>query len=242
MKEICSYDGCEKTVYARGFCSSHYGKFMRNGTPDGSPVFQKKQCKIENCNDIATRKGMCGRHYKRMMKFGDPEAPVRQTAKRGEPYKFMCEEIKKETDECLLWPYAKIPNGYGVINHEKNYQLTHRLVCMMVHGEPPFPEAQAAHLCGNGHLGCFNPRHLKWTDQSENQMHRVKHGTSNRGESHGLSHRTNEQILQLKSYIDKGMTDTEIGKMVGEHPRYVNMIRHGKIWSWLTGYEKKEKN
>ena len=240
MKPPCSFDGCTKQVYARGYCESHYGKLMRNGTPDGSSVYIKKVCRIDGCSSFATRKGLCGKHYQRMKKYGDPAFNVRKVASKGEPFRFLCEEIQKETDECMTWPFGKISTGYGLMHYEGKVELVHRLVCKLVYGNPPFESAQAAHLCGNGHLACFNPKHLKWTDHSENQMHRVEHGTSNRGEAHGMSTRTETEILRLKDLILSGKTDTEIHRQTGENRRFVNMIRHGKVWGWLTGFGNEE--
>jgi len=35
MSRICTYEGCNKEYYARGFCSSHFGKFARTNHMEG---------------------------------------------------------------------------------------------------------------------------------------------------------------------------------------------------------------
>lgn len=54
----------------------------------------------------------------------------------------------------------------------------HRFMCELINGEPSPEKPQAAHRCGNGHLGCVNPRHLSWSNQSDNHKDRRKHGTA----------------------------------------------------------------
>lgn len=39
--KTCTFMGCEKTVYCKGFCVSHYQKNLRCGTPEGNPVVPK---------------------------------------------------------------------------------------------------------------------------------------------------------------------------------------------------------
>lgn len=34
-KATCAYDGCVNAAYSRGWCSSHYNRWYRTGSPDG---------------------------------------------------------------------------------------------------------------------------------------------------------------------------------------------------------------
>jgi hypothetical protein len=51
------------------------------------------------------------------------------------------------------------------------------MMCELVHGPSPSKKHQAAHNCGNGHLGCVNPSHLCWKTPRENSLDMWKHGT-----------------------------------------------------------------
>ncbi|WP_420820099.1 HNH endonuclease [Rhizobium freirei] len=53
--------------------------------------------------------------------------------------------------------------------------LAHRVVCEKAHGVPSFPDAQAAHRCGNN--SCVNPNHVRWATQAENEEDKRAHGT-----------------------------------------------------------------
>jgi len=40
----------------------------------------------------------------------------------------------------------------------------------------------AHHSCGNGHLGCVNPKHLYWGDASQNAKDAAKHKSEGKQE------------------------------------------------------------
>jgi hypothetical protein len=65
----------------------------------------------------------------------------------------------------LIWPFARYNNGYGNVTFYdalgKHSTGAHRIMCKLVHGEPPTPKHEAAHSCGNGTGGCINPHHLR---------------------------------------------------------------------------------
>src|SRR6185503_14814151 len=99
-------------------------------------------------------------------------------------------------DDCLIWPFCRTQSGYGHIGYEGKLWTAHRLMCQVAHGEPPTPKHVAAHECGNGHLGCVNPRHLRWKTQSENQHDRKAQGRreGGRGSRTTLSREVIEEI------------------------------------------------
>jgi hypothetical protein len=79
-------------------------------------------------------------------------------------------------DWCLMWPFYRL-RGYGSFGYLGKSYYAHRFMCELIHGKPPTDKHQAAHSCGNGHLGCVNPHHLSWKTQSENQLDCRDHGT-----------------------------------------------------------------
>jgi hypothetical protein len=74
---------------------------------------------------------------------------------------------------CLIWPLSRAQNGYPTAG-KKNAIRPHRIMCERRHGPAPSSEHQAAHSCGNGHLGCVNPWHLNWKTPAENQFERYQ--------------------------------------------------------------------
>lgn len=99
------------------------------------------------------------------------------TKGNGQTIRWIRDHQDYEHDEwCLMWPFSTV-RGYGRFGYLGKAYYAHRFMCELVHGEPPSEAHQAAHSCGNGHLGCVNPRHLSWKTQSENQLDCREHGT-----------------------------------------------------------------
>lgn len=89
------------------------------------------------------------------------------------------EHVAYDGDGCLFWPFGKDDKGYGMVSvGTRVARKSHRVMCQMVNGDPPTPSHHAAHECGNGHLGCVHPKHLKWKTPEENQQDTVLHGTT----------------------------------------------------------------
>lgn len=115
------------------------------------------------------------------------------------------ERVGYQGDDCLIWPFARDTlRGHGHLGFtdEAGKHVTkkaHRLMCEMAHGAPPASFYEAAHECGNGHLGCVNPRHLSWKTRSQNQLDRRKHGTANKSPNGGRTRLTPEQIAEIRA-------------------------------------------
>lgn len=115
---------------------------------------------------------------------------------KGEGIRWIREHVGHEGDGCLYWPFSR-GDGYGSVSDRGKHYRAHRLMCRLVHGEPPTAKHQAAHSCGNGLEGCVNPKHLSWKTNGENQLDRRWHGTKSEGQ-HG-SKFTPEQDAKLRA-------------------------------------------
>jgi hypothetical protein len=81
--------------------------------------------------------------------------------------------MPRSRDECLIYPFKRYTNGYGGTWVDGIETYAHRHMCKTKHGEPPTPEHEAAHRCGNGKRGCINPNHLRWATHAENMADTV---------------------------------------------------------------------
>jgi hypothetical protein len=127
-------------------------------------------------------------------------------------YEFLTSLKSHTGDECVTWPFAiDRDTGRGKFHHKGKNYWAHRLVCQMTHGPAPADRPLAAHECGNGSVGCVNPRHLTWKSHSENQSDRTKHGTASTGESLNF---TPEQIADIRSKYGR-FTQMELAAMYG---------------------------
>jgi hypothetical protein len=102
----------------------------------------------------------------------------------------------------------------------------HRLVATAFHGEPNGSE-QVRHLDGDKLNNLAE--NLTWGSQSENQKDRVLHGTSNRGERHGMHKLTGDQVESIRR--DPRGTAV-LASAYGVSRRHVQNIRAGKAWAW----------
>ena len=135
-------------------------------------------------------------------------------------------------DHCLIWPFAKARNGYGVIGHKGRNAMTHRLACEKRHGPPPTTTHQAAHSCGNGHLGCVNPNHLSWKTPKENTADKVVHGTQLRGEGVKQAVLKPDQVAEIIA-MRGVVTQSDLAERYGVKREAISKIQLGKRWAHI---------
>lgn len=189
-------------------------------------------CRIEGCvREVHVKKlGLCNAHYLRFRRHGDPVGGSRSV---GEVQEWLEAVASAQADECVKWPFARTPQGYGVFTAAGEKQLAHRHVCEIVHGPAPSDSHFAIHSCGKGHEGCVSPRHLSWGTAKRNQADRVDHGTSNRGER-AASHKLTEQEVRLiRERIKSGASFASLA--AGFEVSYTTIfdIDRGRTWHWL---------
>jgi hypothetical protein len=194
-----------------------------------------KSCAVENCNgnshtDAKGSRGYCLRHYSRLMRHG---SPVGGRTARGAAQAFLEEAKTYSGKDCLLWPFSRNNMGYAVVKTLGNGPMRSaaRVVCEAVNGMPSGNE-EAAHTCGNGHLGCINPRHLRWASHSENMLDRVGHGTANRGNRHGQSKLSAADVLEIRASAVKH-SYSQLSTRFGVCPQTIGQIVNRQRWTWL---------
>lgn len=184
-------------------------------------------CSIPDCGKPARTRGWCNAHYHRWQRHGDP---VAGRAANGEARAFLAVAASYSGADCLTWPYARVESGYGRININGRIRVASQVVCEMAHGTRPSDRHEAAHSCGNGHLGCVNQRHLSWKTPAENQGDKITHGTSARGERSNFAKLTEDSVRAI--YRDT-RTCTAVARDFGVSFVTVSDIRRRRSWSWL---------
>lgn len=151
----------------------------------------------------------------------------------GEPGRYLTEVVLTyEGDECLIWPYARIANGYAMIRG----QYVHRVICEEVKGPPPTTKHQAAHSCGRGKQGCVTKRHLSWKTPLENIADKFIHGTIVRGERVSQGKLTEAQALEIMA-LKGSMKLKDIGAKYGVSLAAISAIHCGISWAHLSKAE-----
>lgn len=222
---ICAVADCQKqvAVASSGWCSSHYQRNRRWGSPTGSKP--KYSCSIDSCETTAKIKGFCGLHYDRQKRNGDA---VRSGPLRSKPHNWIIKHSTHTGDDCLIWPFSRNAGGYGKVELG-GYNSAHRYMTKIVYGDPPTNKHHAAHSCHNGHLGCVNPKHLRWATQTENEADKVIAGNGPQGENHPLAKLSREDVSNIIELKGK-LSQREIGKKFGVGSTTINKILNGRHW------------
>lgn len=191
----------------------------------------KPICVIPDCDNISARRGLCATHYRRLRLYGDPLKSIRT------PHDKAIKHLNRvvlpyDGNECLIWPFYRNSAGYGMIRAKAANGYVHRMVCQIENGDPPSDEYEAAHLCGNGHLGCVSRKHLIWKTRKENSADKLLHGTHMRGERHPSSKVTDEAVRIIRS-LRGIVSQRELSQRFGVSQGHVCRIQTGANWSWL---------
>lgn len=190
------------------------------------------KCAKPDCKAPAKTRGYCARHYSYLHYHGKIE--VRKNAPFGQGEVFIDDAIVSDTKTCILWPYGLDKDGYGQATYKSKHWRVHRLICTLVHGEPPAKSDHAAHSCGNPR--CCNPSHLSWKTIKANMHDKWLHGTMYSGARHHKSKLTEVQVLAI---VADPRGSTTVGREYGITKHAVQAIRNGDSWAALTGIKRK---
>lgn len=123
---------------------------------------------------------------------------------------------------CLIWPFGRNDRGYAYV---QRLGYIARLICIKIYGLPPTNKHEAAHSCGNGHLGCINYHHLRWATHKENCLDDCC------GENHHRAKLTEEQVLEIRNYnIAKKYTPKELAEKYNIHNSQIYRIINYKSY------------
>lgn len=189
----------------------------------------RRICSVEGCGKRHEGLGYCSAHWERFKRYGDPLAGG---VTPGSLMAFIVNEaLPCESTECLHWPFGKA-HGRGRIKYAGRLCFAHRVVCELAHGAAPSSRHEAAHSCGNGHVGCVNPRHLRWATRQENEHDKFMHGTHNKGARHGCSKLTEAEASEILS-LKGSFRQREVAARFGVHRSTVSLIHSGRLWGHL---------
>ena len=85
-KRMCTEDGCEKAITARGLCPMHWARAKRSGTLDRHDKRANRAdtpCKLDECESPGYALGYCQRHYDAFNRYGDPIGPAERKRLSG---------------------------------------------------------------------------------------------------------------------------------------------------------------
>lgn len=187
--EICVVGNCRSKSYVKGLCVLHYQRWRRHGFPKPLEIDKTmklidwhyerqsdKKCLVDGCQNFRLARGFCRSHYEKNRTYGDP---LGGRPKIPKTIQWLYDNAHYAGDDCLTWPFCKNQYGYAIVGRNRRPRIASRFMCEIVNGPAPSKKYQAAHLCGNGHRACCNPRHLKWATPKENISHKSLHNLVN---------------------------------------------------------------
>ena len=185
-------------------------------------------CSVDGCSKPACKRGFCDAHY-HQARYRGLLAPT-QRAPRNAHITFLKSLLVNEQDGCVRWPFSRTKFGYAATKfHGKSINAS-RLMCIIAHGDPPTESHQAAHSCGNGHMGCVNPRHLRWATPSENALEKYSHGTMRVGERNGFAKLNSSQVKEIRRRLSLGEKGKDLASLFGVTPSTISVIKKRKAW------------
>lgn len=100
------------------------------------------------------------------------------TTAKDDPYchlaKWLQAHRSNDREECMFLPGSH-PGFPAQVRFNFKRISASRAMCILANGTPPFKGAMALHSCGNGHLSCVNPKHLRWGTAKDNARDAALH-------------------------------------------------------------------
>ncbi len=134
--------------------------------------------------------------------------------------------------------YCANCRGYIVVGLRRNgkrYSMgLHRIVLETFVGARP-PGQECRHLDGNKENNALS--NLAWGTQEENLVDRHNHGRhyTPRGEHHGNSKLTNEQVIRMRNLAKTGrFTYAALGQRFGVTERTASRVARRLIWTHIS--------
>lgn len=93
MERTCTIEGCDRKLFARGWCAGHYNRVRRTGELGDAPLGTKRTgCLVEGGEKKHRSLGYCYLHLYRVKSNGDPLVTRRPISPVGEAHPNWCGE------------------------------------------------------------------------------------------------------------------------------------------------------
>lgn len=141
---------------------------------------------------------------------------------------------KAGPDDCWLWT-RKAAGGkikYGRIFYNGRQEQANRVSWMMHFGTIP-DGLDVCHTCDNPL--CVNPAHLFLGTHTDNMRDKMRKGRGNHqiGEVNHAAKLTERDVLEIREWLEQGMSQREIAKRKGVTPTAISYINTRTTWKHI---------
>ncbi len=134
-------------------------------------------------------------------------------------------------DGCWNWIGAIGPRGYGGFKFHGKRQSSHRVALALTGQAMPPSSVDVCHRCDNPK--CVRPSHLFIGSRSENLLDASTKGRIARGESHGSSKLSSDDVVDIRRRVSNGETQTSLALAYGVSVTAIHLIHHRLRWAHL---------
>jgi hypothetical protein len=126
--------------------------------------------------------------------------------------------------------------GYPMVDLSRENRVTRfqvgRLVCLAFHGRPLMPKLKACHR--NGVPTDNVPANVYWGTQQQNMADARRHGTTARGERHGIAKLTESSVREMRTLRGAGMTFKALSEKFGVSQSNACAACNGRQWGHVS--------
>lgn len=132
-------------------------------------------------------------------------------------------------DGCWEWQAYRFKSGYGSFYLDGRAVRAHRIAYQLWYGVDP-GDQYVLHSCDN--RACCNPAHLSLGTHQENMRQMVERGrgADQKGETHGRSKLTEEDVLYIRN---SSLSHRVLGAKYNVSHRAVWKIKHRETWTHI---------
>lgn len=131
---------------------------------------------------------------------------------------------------CWLWIGGMTDAGYGAFWFKGTTQAAHRVAYLLVNGDIDH-SLDGCHRCDTP--CCVNPEHIFLGTEADNYRDSKSKGRNVRGEKHGMSKLTEEDVRSIRFLRDSGIRNSKIAKIFNVTQALIGYIVKRKIWAHI---------
>lgn len=198
MARACERPDCQRPSSSNGLCEAHYAAARRDTAAYAAYLEKRPPCSIDGCGAPTKARALCSRHLYQLRQHGDPHHRLPTREQR-----FWPNVDRGDKDACWPWLGCCNAQGYGKFAGSGAHRFAWRFA-----NDREIPAGLCVrHTCDNP--PCCNPAHLLLGTNLENIADRVRRNRSARGDRSGLRLHP-ERVARGEHNANSKLTATDV--------------------------------